>query len=295
MRSVEVRRVRPVVPPEGVPLEMVVAQAGDRAAAFLLDAIIQLVAMLLVLWAATWAASPFRGESPVMAIAYVLFFLIRSFYFIWFETRWQGRTPGKKRLNIRVMDAQGGPLRTDAIVVRNLMREVEVWIPVAFLLMPEQVWPDAPGWARIAFSLWALGFAFMPLFNRDRLRAGDMVAGTLVVESPKPVLLPDLGGLEVARRHSKRGTRDVLYPFTDKQLDVYGIYELQVLEDLLRRSDAGRREAFEAVARQICGKIGWKGEKIRPERFLREFYTALRARLERRMLLGKRKEDKHSS
>jgi uncharacterized RDD family membrane protein YckC len=286
--------MRPVVPPEGIPLEMAVAQAGDRAAAFLWDAILQFVAMLLVLWAATWAASPFRGESPVMAIALVLFFLIRNFYFIWFETRWQGRTPGKKRLNIRVMDAHGGPLRTDAIVVRNLMREIEIWIPLAFLMVPENIWPDAPGWTRLLFSLWALAFAFMPLFNRDRLRAGDMVAGTLVVESPRPVLLPDLGGLEVARRHAKRGDRDAaMYSFSDKQLDVYGIYELQVLEDLLRRSDSGKREAFEAVARQICGKIKWTGQKIRPERFLREFYTALRARLERRMLLGKRKEDKH--
>jgi uncharacterized RDD family membrane protein YckC len=269
-----------------------VAQAGDRAAAFLFDGLIQIVLMVVVaLGLAFTDWTGFAGEAPAV-VTILLLFLIRSFYFIWFETRWQGRTPGKKRAKIRVMDAQGGPLRTDAIVARNLMREVEIWIPLALLLAPEQFWPEAPGWARLLFSLWAAALGLMPLFNRDRLRAGDMIAGTLVVDAPQAVLLPDLGGQEVTRSRSK--PNDARYTFTDLQLDVYGIYELQVLEDLLRRRDSHRKKAYEAVAEQIAGKVDWSGPRIRPEKFLRAFYAALRGRLERRMLLGTRKEDKNS-
>jgi hypothetical protein len=189
------------------------------------------------------------------------------------------------------MDAGGGPLTSDAIVVRNLMREIEVWLPLVVLVAPKSLLPDAPGWINLAAAVWILALALFPLFNRDRLRIGDMVAGTMVVEAPKATLLPDLGGQEVRRQEKRKRTE---YEFTDKQLGVYGIYELQVLEDLLRRDDPHKRAAMEAVAKRIAKKISWKGAKIRPERFLREFYAALRGRLEGKMLLGKRKADKYS-
>ena len=80
--------------------------------------------------------------------------------------------------------------------------------------------------------------------------------------------------------------------FTDAQLDVYGVYELQVLEDVLRRADAS---AMETVAQRIRHKIRWERRDEPPEPFLRAFYAALRARLEQRLLLGKRKADKHST
>jgi len=274
---------RRVVTPEGIPLKIELARAGDRAGAFLLDCLIQ-VLMLLVLWLVVGIATEWEGGGWSEAFFYIAAFLVRTFYFIWFEIRWQGRTPGKRAVGTRVMDAAGGPLRSEAVIVRNLMRELEVWIPLMFLVAHEQIWPDAPGWARLLFSAWALVFLLLPLFNRSRLRAGDMVAGTAVVLAPRAALLPDLGDT----------ARAATYTFTEEQLAVYGIYELQVLEDLLRRTDPNRREAFEAVAKQIAKKIRWQGE-AKTERFLRDFYQALRARLERKMLLGKRKKDKFAA
>jgi uncharacterized RDD family membrane protein YckC len=273
-------RRRRVVTPEGIPLEIELARAGDRMGAFLLDFIIQLVATVGILILAAWASA--WDSSWTLAAGLLVSFLVRTFYFTWFEIRWQGRTPGKRAVGARVMDADGGPLRSDAIVVRNLMRELEVWTPLVFLLAPDTMWPDAPGWAKVAFSVWAFVFLLLPLFNRDRLRAGDIVAGTIVVLAPRALLLRDLGAT----------SRESSFEFADEQLAVYGIYELQVLEDLLRRSDGGRREAFRAVCAQIRKKIAWQGGDVDPERFLREFYAALRGRLESRMLLGKRKKDK---
>lgn len=274
---------RRIITPEGIPLRIEVARAGDRAGAFLIDLLVQAL-LLLGLYLVIDLFTDFRGAWP-RAFWLVGFFLVRSFYFIWFEIRWQGRTPGKRAVGARVMDAAGGPLRSEAVIVRNLMRELEVWLPIQLISGPGSFWPDAPVWTRGFFSIWAFVFLFLPLFNRNRLRAGDMVAGTIVVLAPRMVLLPDLG---VAAASAP------LHGFTEEQLSVYGIYELQVLEDLLRRTDAGRREAFEAVATQIRKKIGFPGE-VKTERFLREFYAALRERLERKMLLGKRKKDKFAS
>lgn len=278
--------LREVTTPEGVPLPFEVAAGGDRAAGFFLDMLIQVAVLFAV---QLLVASATRGESEgewMVALVLLVFFFLRNFYFTWFELRWQGATPGKRATRIRVMDADGGPLRADAVLVRNLMRELEVWLPLTVVLFPQTIWPDAPGWARLASGLWALLFAFLPVFNRHRLRVGDMVAGTMVVRAPRAVLLADLGGTEVRRSAAT-------YAFTDRQLDIYGIYELQVLEDLLRRRQALQKDrALRAVCGRIQRKIKWTGGKVQAERFLREFYAALRARLEQKMLLGKRKEDK---
>ena len=85
------------------------------------------------------------------------------------------------------------------------------------------------------------------------------------------------------------------YQFTRQQLDVYGIYELQTLEDVLRRSGPHAGEARDAVARRIQRKIGWTeaSRAVDSRAFLEAFYAALRGRLEARMLVGVRREDKH--
>jgi uncharacterized RDD family membrane protein YckC len=279
--------LREVTTPEGVPLPFEVASGGDRAGAFLLDMLIQAVVLFAILLLAS-SATDGREDGWTTALLLIVFFFLRNFYFAWFELRWQGATPGKRVTGTRVMDADGGPLRADAVLVRNLMRELEVWLPLGVVLAPESIWPDAPGWARLVSGVWALVFAFLPLFNRHRLRVGDMVAGTIVVRAPRAVLLADLGGREMQRSAAT-------YRFTDRQLDVYGIYELQVLEDLLRRRQALHKDqALRAVCGRIRRKIKWKGGEVQTERFLREFYAALRARLEQKMLLGKRKADKYS-
>ena len=285
-----------IVTPEGVPVRFRVAAAGDRAAAFVIDTLLIALVLFVVLLLAVVGLGFSGFDSWLGAFTILFVFAVRQFYFAWFESRPRGATPGKRRLGIRVVDAAGGPLSTEAILVRNLTRDVEAWIPLQVLLAPQALWPGAPGWARFVSVLWLLVFALMPLFNRRRMRVGDMVAGTLVVVAPEAQLLADLG----RKTASSRGVEapPPLHAFTDEQLDVYGIYELQVLEEVLRRGRgaAGDREALKTVAERIRTKIAWTPPSGRadPEGFLKDFYAALRARLERRMLLGKRKEDKYA-
>ena len=53
---------------------------------------------------------------PGAVLFFLGLFLLRAFYFTWFEIRWNGATPGKKRVHVRVVDAHGGPLTTEALV-----------------------------------------------------------------------------------------------------------------------------------------------------------------------------------
>jgi hypothetical protein len=86
------------------------------------------------------------------------------------------------------------------------------------------------------------------------------------------------------------------FTFSEPQLQAYGALELQVLEELLRRPDAERDPSlFRDVCDRICRKIGWKETVADADiiAFLRDFYTAQRAHLEREQLFGRPRADKH--
>lgn len=298
-------RIHAVRTPEGLSLPFVVAPAGDRAAAFLID-ILVIVAATVLVWILT-TISFFAGLGKLgLSFAFLAGFLLWNFYFVWFEVHRNGLTVGKKRSGLRVIAREGGPLTAEAVFARNLMRNLEFYVPAVVLFFPEAFLPAAPGWGQFLAALWLLVFALMPLFNRDRLRCGDLVAGTLVVKAPAALLLSDLAARPADERPARRsGLRAPDEPpplprnefnFTREQLDIYGIHELQVLEDLLRRQDEGTLDfmILEDVCEKIKTKIGWPRERwnvpVRP--FLDSFYRAQRGSLEQRMLFGQRRERK---
>jgi uncharacterized RDD family membrane protein YckC len=282
-----------VVTPESVPVRFTVARMGDRIAAFGIDAAILVMALIVV--GLLGGAISSAGGVPEIATAAVILgaFLHRNFYFTWFEIRRQGQTPGKKRLFLRVIDRRGGSLSAEAVFVRNVMREIEFFIPLAALFAPHLLFPMGGGQGQLLALAWVFVLAALPFFNRQRLRVGDLVAGTMVVRLPRPSLLPDLSAASSAREPA--------HAFTPEQLDVYGIYELQVLEDLLRRTpDEAWRQALAAVGEKIRKKIGYDAaptgmrryEGAEAEAFLRDFYAAQRARLEGKLIFGTRRERK---
>ena len=288
------RRRREIVTPEGVALPVDLADRGERAAAVLIDLII-IVAALLVFWLVLWLALGGEDTAPSgwgLAFALVVSFALRSFYFTFFELRWHGRTPGKRLLRLRVIDRRGGRLRSDAVFARNLMREVELFLPISLLIAGESL--GGGGWVALLTLVWVFIFVLMPFFNAERMRAGDVVGGTWVIAAPKSVLLPDVAAAPAAAPLVPDDASSP-YQFTRQQLDVYGIYELQTLEDVLRRSGPHAGEARDAVARRIQRKIGWTeaSRAVDSRAFLEAFYAALRGRLEARMLVGVRREDKH--
>jgi hypothetical protein len=104
-----------------------------------------------------------------------------------------------------------------------------------------------------------------------------------VVRAPKRDLQGDVG-------HVWEGAPQ--FRFTDAQLDVYGVFELQTLEKVLRDS---RPEANGPVAGAIRRKIGITDDGTGDYAFLTAYYNAVRQRMERGLLFGKRKLDKYDT
>ncbi|WP_426012051.1 RDD family protein [Caulobacter sp. DWR2-3-1b2] len=278
----DARRSRSLVTPEGVDLHLRLGDAGERAAALLIDLAIivgVLIAFSLVTLLAFFGAKG-KGGDVIATVWMLVFFVLRNLYFVIFELTPGAATPGKRAMGLRVAARNGGRLTADAIFARNAMREIELYLPLSFLIVNNS---QVGAWISLAGLLWCGVFLLFPLFNRDRLRVGDLVAGTWVVKAPRRKLVPDL-----ARTSRPSPGR---FAFTQAQLDAYGVKELHVLEDVLRRYET---KTIALVAARIRLKIGWK---VAPEEsdgdFLAAYYAALRGRLELRLLLGKRRKDKH--
>jgi uncharacterized RDD family membrane protein YckC len=274
------RITRLLLTPDGVPLRVEVANLGERAAAFTIDFFITILAADAFLLLALLISGGRLGGNTAAALTFAAF-VVRNAYFVGFEIARGGVTPGKRAFGLRVVDRHGGPLGAGAVVARNLSREAEIFFPLGMVIAGES-WVTAP-WEIVPVALWLALTSVFPLCNRDRLRAGDLLAGTIVITVPKKVLLDEL----VAER--------VSYAFTDEQLQRYGILELQVLEDVLRRSTGtGNAGLLEDVAERIRRKIGWADpvEPYRVRTFLGDFYAAQRAFLELRKHLGEEREDK---
>jgi uncharacterized RDD family membrane protein YckC len=272
------RKSRDIVTPEGVPLTVELAEFSERAIALIIDLLICFGIAIAIALAFLFLAVAGTGGLVFVAILNLMVFFLRVLYFIHFELSGRGATPGKRVVGIRVIDRRGGPLRASAVIARNLTRELEVFLPIGILFSA-----GSGGWGNLLALGWLIAFLILMLVNRDRMRAGDLIAGTLVIVMPRQRLLGDL-----VKTHAR-------FTFVDHQLAAYGKRELQVLEDLLRRpDDRETRELLRDVCERIVRKIGWT-EPLAPADialFLRDFYTAQRAFLEREQLFGRPRADK---
>ena len=271
---------RDLITPEGVNLRIRLAQGGERAGAFFIDITIMAAALAAVtlLTLVTGLTADTGGLAAVIWL--LAFFLLRAFYFTVFELGPRAATPGKRLLGIRVAARDGGRLKAEAVFARNAMREVEVFMPIGFLVA--QGADRLDGVIIFLGFAWSAIFAFFPLFNKDRLRTGDIVAGTWVVKAPKRRLQSDLADSGEAALATFR--------FDASELDAYGVHELHVLENVLRAREA---DTVALVAERIRKKIGRPKEPDEADaEFLDAYYTALRKRLETRLLYGVRRRDK---
>jgi len=279
---------RAFVTPEGVDLRLNIGSAGQRAGAFILDAAIIIAVLvvftLVVIFTGIGAAGAagLAGAEMMAVIWLVVFFLLRNFYFTAFELSASAATPGKRVMGLRVASRDGGRLRPESVFARNAMRELEVFLPLS-LLVARANEGGVDSWMYLLGFVWGAIFVFFPLFNKDRLRLGDLVGGTWVVRTPRRKLTRDMA--------DDGAPRMAVYDFTPAQIDVYGAKELHVLESVLRQSD---RKTRRAVADRIAAKIGWPRDPFDDDRdFLSAYYAALRRRLEEKLLMGVRRRDKH--
>ncbi|MEM7615071.1 MAG: RDD family protein [Pseudomonadota bacterium] len=285
----ERRLITDFVPPEGVPIRFEVAGMSSRIIAQITDILITFAALVLIM-----VLLLFSNAVPITAlisIGALLYFGIRVPYYTLSELLMNGQTLGKRMSGLRVISVDGRTLSPHAVTVRNLLKELEVFVPGSMLLASASL--DALG--ALILLVWIGILAAVPLSNRNRQRLGDILAGTYVVSLPKPVLLPDLA-------EAPPDQTDTRFTFEGHHLDHYGRYELQTLEALLHVDQralnraAGQRHSsnMRKVAQTIAKRIGYPvqiGEQDAAA-FLLAFYRTQRAYLENRKLFGDAREDK---
>lgn len=281
-RAGDARKLRSFMTPEGVDLQLRIAGSSLRISALLIDLMLIMAALFAFSLLIAWVGFVSRSDLSI-SLWMLGAFALRTFWFAGFELGQRAATPGKRLMGIRVVARDGGRLTADAVIARNLLRELELFLPLMMLGVGAAQGGAAQGavggWTVAAGLIWSLTLSLFPLFNRDRMRMGDLIAGTWVVMARRARLDADM---------SANDALDTVR-FSEAELDVYGIFELQELERVLRGGDARvRRE----VADMIRAKIG-RGFSEEDDLFLHSYYAQLKARLERKLLMGERREDKY--
>jgi uncharacterized RDD family membrane protein YckC len=163
--AIETEETLVIETPERVPLHFALASIGNRFLACAVDHTLQILAITVIVIAFTIIGNfsdlgDYLADAPkwVKAVLIILVFLILSSYFTFFEWLWNGQTPGKRWLKLRVIREDGRPITFWEAAVRNLLRN--------FDMMP------AP--------FYSIGLVSVFINARDQ-RVGDMIAGTVVV------------------------------------------------------------------------------------------------------------------
>jgi uncharacterized RDD family membrane protein YckC len=300
------RRARVMITPEGLALPVTIAPRAARAGALIIDVMIICTGLLAFQLTMSWIAEGLMdgtgiqrdggrtGAYEFLVILFALVVFVSWYgYFLIQELGPRGATLGKRIVGIRIAARGSARLTPEAVIARNLLRDIEIFYPLvalAVLLVMANMGQDIGilGWV---VTGWLLLFLLFPFFNRDSLRAGDIVAGTWVVERPRARLAAVLSTTGAAASAGASDVTGVRYDFGEAELSVYGEKELQTLERMLRDSQP---EALKAVHAAICRKIGWDPGAGDERAFLEAFYAQLRAKLEGDMRFGKRKADKFS-
>jgi uncharacterized RDD family membrane protein YckC len=208
--------------PEGIVFSLLLAGPVTRFLAWAVD--MACISAMCSLIGTVLGVLGIIGADFARAAAALAFFVIQIGYGIVMEWLWRGQTLGKRLLRLRVMDAQGLRLQFSQIVIRNLLRFVD--------LLP---------------GLYLVG-GIACLASRRAQRLGDFAANTIVVRNPK-IQEPDLDQLLTGKYNSLRE-----YPHLAARLHqrVSPAEARVALQSLLRRDELDPRARVELFG-EIAG------------------------------------------
>lgn len=252
--------------PENVVFGYIVAGIGSRFLAAFLDTVLivmlQVVANLTLLLAVALIAgeslSDFAASRNLSLLAAVFGLLSFAFlwgYYIFFELLWNGQSPGKRWIGLRVIQQNGRPIDVAAALIRNLVRIVD-FLPLYY------------------------GVGVLSMFiDRQSRRLGDFAASTVVVYDRGALSLQDLAlqaaqvdrslhltslhGMEglpsIARSRLKPAHVSVAREFLGRQHELYNRGELalflahRILADLEAPADSVDEEKALALLKAVAG------------------------------------------
>lgn len=234
-----------ITTPEHVEIRLEPAGAGSRFLAVFIDALI-IIGISGVLRQICGLMLPAALAGAVFITAT---FLLTWGWHVWFETKHQGQTPGKRALSLRVVDARGLPLSLHQALVRNIVRVVD--------FMP------------LFYGIAAMTSMVDPL----RRRLGDLVAGTLVIREAKAPAYR--GELAAERRFNTLRTPRVMRLIRHR----IGLEERELLLAICIRADkmtpVARYDLMEDVAAAYRVRLDVDEEGVSGENFVRDLTSVL--------------------
>src|SRR5687768_10280956 len=214
--------------PERVQLAFGLASIGNRFLAVAIDHFIQYLTLFTVAWAflslsglgdtlqERGGAYMILQEMPKwsLAVLIVALFLVFAGYFIFFEWLWDGQTPGKRLLKLRVIREDGRPITLWEAIARNLLR---VFDAVPGFLVP----------------IYSVGLIAIFLNRRDQ-REGDIFAGTVVIRerTDEAPTFAETFSNPIADAALRRVQKRTEFKADVRQL---AATEIEVIESFLRR------------------------------------------------------------
>lgn len=156
--------------PESIELDFALAGIGSRALAWSVDQVILYTGLILLAlgtgYLYVYGIYPFLLEQfPntetsfnlwVLGIYLLINYFIYNGYYIYFESAWQGQTPGKRLAEIRVVQDNGKPIGLREATLRSFLQTIDI-------------------------PFFGIG-VFLVALSPSEKRLGDMVAGTLVIQ-----------------------------------------------------------------------------------------------------------------
>ena len=160
MADIDFSKTITITTSSNIEIEYRLAGAGSRLAAYTVDLLIQLAAIMVMFILCMFILGGYRFSTLIFASGYPLaIFIVAVFviifgYFLFFEMTMNGQSPGKRLFGLRVIRDNGEPVGILQSIVRNVFR--------------------------MALDILYVGL-FMIMFDRKHKRIGDKVAGTIVV------------------------------------------------------------------------------------------------------------------
>jgi uncharacterized RDD family membrane protein YckC len=224
--------------PENIEFAYDIAGIGSRFLAAIVDTLIIGVAEVIVfiligLTASSLGLASSAAGSLLAALGGLLAFAILWGYYIAFELLWNGQSPGKRAIGLRVVREGGRPITFVGSAIRNLIRIVD-FLP----------------------AFYGIGVVVMFVDRRAR-RLGDLAGGTLVVKERRGVTLESLTAPAVMPAALAGPTSDgePLARPTLPNVALLNDQDYNLIQEFLRRRDELGRDARQRLGVQLAGGL----------------------------------------
>jgi uncharacterized RDD family membrane protein YckC len=219
--------------PENIEFAYDIAGIGSRVLAAMIDTLLIGVAETIVILIAGLSSSALglrAADSLLAALGSLLAFAILWGYYIVFELLWNGQSPGKRLIGLRVVREGGRPITFVGSAIRNLIRIVD-FLP----------------------ALYGIGVVVMFVDRRSR-RLGDLAAGTLVVKERRGITLASLTSGAAAPFPALAPGETLPQP-TLANIGQLNDQDYNLVQEFLARRNELGREARARLGAQMAGNL----------------------------------------